>query len=303
MSAQFITADVWGALSKAARRSKKPAYVSVAYFGKGAADLLHLPAKSRLVVDASEAAVKQGQTNPAKLRRMRRRKVAVYSVQNLHARVFAFDTAVFIGSANVSKHSASVLQEAVLRVTDAAVLKAARDFVTELCLEPLGPKELMRLQKLYRPPRFLPGLHEARGKKQRFSTLRVAHTRKVDVADKLEEAFEAGHKEAVKKRRYNNGFAIEEFYWSNPSPFHEGQLVIQVYKNPHGRTVSPPGHVIHTRSYRDGKERKTLIYVELPDSDWEPLSRFGTSLKKSLSRGGVRNYQPQIACWRSGEVS
>lgn len=147
MSAQFITADVWGALSKAARRSKKPAYVSVAYFGKGAADLLHLPAKSRLVVDASEAAVKQGQTNPAKLRRMRRRRVAVYSVQNLHARVFAFDTAVFIGSANVSKHSASVLQEAVLRVTDAAVLKAARDFVTELCLEPLGPKELMRLQK------------------------------------------------------------------------------------------------------------------------------------------------------------
>ncbi len=95
----------------------------------------------------------------------------------------------------------------------------------------------------------------------------------------------------------------EQFYWSNPSPFHEGQLVIQVYKNPHGRTVSPPGHVIHTRSYRDGKERKTLIYVELPDSDWEPLSRFGTSLKKSLSRGGVRNYQPQIACWRSGEVS
>jgi hypothetical protein len=306
MSAQFITADVWGALSRAARRSKKPAYVAVAYFGKGAADLLCLPAKSRLVVDASEAAVKQGQTNPAELRRMLRRKVAVYSVQNLHAKVFAFDTAAFIGSANVSKHSASVLQEAVLRVTDAKVLRATRDFVKDLCLEPLGPKELTRLQKLYRPPRFVPGKHKARGQKQRFSTLRVVHTRSVDVADKLEEAFEVGHKEAVKKRPYNSGFAIEEFYWSNPSPFREGQLVIQVYKNAHGRSVSPPGHVIHTRSYRDGKERKTLIYAELPDRYWEPLSRFGAGMKKILSCGGVKNYQTTnslLAFWRSKLMS
>jgi hypothetical protein len=43
MSAQLITADVWGTLTDAARRNKKPAYVAVAYFGKGAADLLRRP--------------------------------------------------------------------------------------------------------------------------------------------------------------------------------------------------------------------------------------------------------------------
>jgi hypothetical protein len=74
MSVQLITTHVWSALTDAARRSKKPAYVAVAYFGKGAADLLRLPPGSRLVVDASEGAVKHGQTHPTDLKRMGRRK-------------------------------------------------------------------------------------------------------------------------------------------------------------------------------------------------------------------------------------
>src|SRR6266849_1013159 len=138
MSLRLMTTGIWDALAKAARRSKKPAHVAVAYFGKGAADLLPLPAGSRLVVDASEAAVKSGQTHPADLERMRRRKATIYSVQNLHAKVFAFDKAIFIGSANASKHSAKTLQEAVFFTTDAAIGRTARGFIKGLCLEPLG---------------------------------------------------------------------------------------------------------------------------------------------------------------------
>jgi hypothetical protein len=304
MSAQLITANVWTALTEAARRSKKPAYVAVAYFGQGAADLLCLPPRSRLVVDASEAIVKKGQTHPADLQRMRRRKVAVYSAQNLHAKLFGFDKAVFIGSANVSKRSANVLQEAIVRITDAAVIQAARSFVKNLCLEPLGPEELKRLQKLYRPPRLVPGQSKRSGMKQRFSILIVAPTRTVTVPEKLEKAFEAGRKEATKKRRYNNGFDIGEFYWPSPSPFREGRLVIQVHKNAHGRAVSPPGHVVHTRAYRNGKKRKTLVYVEFPDRDWEPLSRFGREAKRSLARGGVKSQSAArrlLAFWQDKE--
>jgi phosphatidylserine/phosphatidylglycerophosphate/cardiolipin synthase-like enzyme len=140
----------------------------------------------------------------------------------LHAKVFAFDKAVFVGSANVSKHSADVLQEAIVRITDAAVNRAVRRFVENLCLEPLGPEELKRLQKLYRPPRFVPGQHKANGRKQRFSTLQVAQIREVSISDKLDEAFEVGRKQATKKRRHYSGFVIEEFYWSIPFPFRHG---------------------------------------------------------------------------------
>jgi hypothetical protein len=220
----------------------------------------------------------------------------------LHAKVFAFDKTAFIGSANVSKHSATVLQEAIIRTTDTALIQAARSFVKNLCLEPLGPAELKRLQKLYRPPRFVPGRRKTKGEKQKYSTLRVTQIRHVTVPDKLKEAFVAGHKEATEKRRHNSGFTIEEFYWSDPSPFRDGQMVIQVYKNAHGRTVSPPGHVIHTRAYRNGKQRKTLIYVEVPDQDWVPLSRFGRSAKEILSRGGIKNQSTTrrlLALWES----
>jgi hypothetical protein len=218
---------------------------------------------------------------------MHQLKVAVYSARNLHAKILAFGNSVFIGSANVSKHSAHVLQEAVVRITDAAVARAARDFVKDLCLEPLGPSELKRLQKLYRPPRFAPG-QSKKGPKTQFSTLRVAQTHEVDIPDKLDKAFEAGSKEAIKKRRHGSGFYIEEFYWHSPSPFRDGQLVIEVFRDAHGRTVSPPGRVIHTHDYRDGKRRKTLIYLELPDRDWEPLSRFSKELKTILGRGGTK---------------
>ena len=152
----------------------------------------------------------------------------------------------------------------------------------------------------------MPGQRKATGRKQRFSTLRVAQTGQVSVPDKLDEAFEAGRKEATAKRRHKSGFVVEEFYWSSPSPFRDGQLIIQVYRNAHGRSVSPPGRVIHTRPYRNGKQRKTLIYVELPDRDWEPLSRFGKSARKYLSRGGVKNQSATrnlLALWQGKEVA
>lgn len=180
MSAKLITRHAWAALSEGARKSRKPAHVAVAYFGKGATKLLHLPPQSSLVVDASEAAVKSGQTHPADLLRMVRRSVAVYSVQNLHAKIFAFDTGAFVGSTNASMHSANVLQEAIVWVNDGAVVKAARDFVKNLCLDPLGPEELKRLQKLYRPPRFAPGERKMTGAKLRLPNLRVAVTKEVN---------------------------------------------------------------------------------------------------------------------------
>jgi hypothetical protein len=165
----------------------------------------------------------------------------------------------------------------------------------------------MLRREAYRPPRFVPEGRKRSGGQQRFSVLRVAQTiEEVNFPDKLERAFEAGRKKATKQRRHKRGFDIEEFYWSRPSPFRNGQLVIQVHKNAHGKTVSPPGHVIHTRAYRDGNERKTLVYVELPDRDWEPLSRFGKELKRSLGRGGVKNQsiaKRLLAFWENDSTS
>ena len=59
---RFVGGRVWATLTNAAKRSSGQSYIAVAYFGKGAARLLPLTRGSYLVVDASDMAVKSGQT-------------------------------------------------------------------------------------------------------------------------------------------------------------------------------------------------------------------------------------------------
>src|ERR1700688_4133806 len=83
MKTQFVTKGVWKSLTAAAKAARKPALVAVAYFGQGASKLLPLPAGSCLVVDASESAVKSGQTCPAELKKMQKRGVIIYRIQDV----------------------------------------------------------------------------------------------------------------------------------------------------------------------------------------------------------------------------
>src|SRR5580704_12654880 len=150
MNATFLSRDIWPQLTKAARGSRRRCVVAVAYFGKGASRLLPLAKGSRLVVDASERSVGSGQTCPADLIRLVKRGVAVYSVPNLHAKVFVLGRTAYIGSPNVSN-------------------RAARHFVEQNCLHELTPTVLKRLAKLYRPPLFPGG---KRGKPRQAMTFK-----------------------------------------------------------------------------------------------------------------------------------
>jgi hypothetical protein len=150
----LITTRVWQQLSQVAREANHPAHVAVAYFGSGASQLLPLPAASLLVVDASASAVRSGQTCPTDLLSLHCRGVRIHSFCNLHAKVYAFNDVAFIGSANVSRHSESVLLEAMLLTRRKAEVYAARSFVKSLCAVELNADDLARLAKLYRPRKF-----------------------------------------------------------------------------------------------------------------------------------------------------
>jgi hypothetical protein len=150
----LLTNHIWPTLTAAVKTSPRPA-VAVAYFGQGAAKLLPLPHGSHIVVDASDGAVKSGQTCPAELIKLLKRGVRVYSRKNLHAKIFVLGTKLFVGSANVSQHSAHALREAMVVTTDRSAVAAARTFIRELCVQEIGPEMLSHLAKLYRPPRLL----------------------------------------------------------------------------------------------------------------------------------------------------
>jgi phosphatidylserine/phosphatidylglycerophosphate/cardiolipin synthase-like enzyme len=100
------------------------------------------------VVDASERAVGAGQTDPGEILYFINRGVKVHSVENLHAKVFVLADAAVMGSTNVSRRSAVLLQEAAVLTTERGVVAASRRFVESQLGEEVTAEHARRLKKL-----------------------------------------------------------------------------------------------------------------------------------------------------------
>jgi hypothetical protein len=300
VSSQLITVGIWKQLTRAAKKSRRPSVVAVAYFGKGASKLLPLRTGSRLVVDASEAAVKGGQTCPSELETLTQRGVRVFSIPNLHAKLFVFGNRAFIGSTNASNRSANTLVEAVVMTTDLVAARAARTFVRGLCLHELGPEAIATLKKLYKPPR-ITGRRSQRRKSPDtrvapdLPKLRMTQLRLESPPDGSEESQEAGERAARSKRKLRRTHVLEDCWWTGNCPIQVGDTVVKVLTEDDGRKfVSPPGNVIHTRKWRRGRQRVTFVYLEVLNRRRILAVRLakhlGYGAKKQLSRNGqIRN--------------
>lgn len=297
MSTAFVSQGIWPQLTKAARRSRQRCDVAVAYFGAGASRLLPLSNGSRLVVDASERSVASGQTCPADLIKLAKEGVAVYSVSNLHAKVFVLGSTAYIGSANVSRNSASQLVEAVIRTTEPGAVRAARTFVRQHCLHELTPTVLKRLAKLYRPPR-LPG--GKRGKRQRAVTskhpslprLFLAQLRLQDWSEKDQALHDAEIVVAKKRQKHPRSFELESFRQTGKCIYQRGDVVIQVTDEGKSRVlVSPPGNVLHVRTRGDGRRQVSFVYLEHPARRRRPVKALARTLGQGTLKKLRRNSQ------------
>jgi hypothetical protein len=297
MPTEFIESKIWSTLGRLAAARGKPAHVAVAYFSKGAADLLPLRKGSRLAVNASEKCVKAGLTSPSDLIQLQKRGVKVYSVANLHAKVYCFESQAFIGSSNASQHSANYLQEAMLRTSDRRVVNAARAFVKNLCIEELGPEQLKRLKKLYRAPKLFGFETTTKGRRKsgkahvELSRLRIAKLILGSWPEGSESAHESGLAVANSRIENPETHQVDSFKWVNAS-FRKGDVVVQVLEEASNRVfVSPPGHVVNVKRWSNGHAKCVFIYVEVPIGRRKRVAKLAATLgrgaKKRLLRSGV----------------
>lgn len=297
MTTEFIEDGIWTRLTNAAKACRGAAVVAVAYFSEGAATLLPLPKGSRLVVDASEATVKSGQTCPADLLKLHNKRVRIFSVQNLHAKVYVFGSHAFIGSANVSNSSASRLKEAVLRTTDRGAVKEARAWVREMCVDELGPESLKVLQRLYRRPHFPGGKARRRTAKKtgkvnaEYSPLRLVKLDRTIYPEGSEAALETGRRVANSRRKYRSTHVLEDFYWPRDS-IRRGETIVQIIDEGNGdMLVSAPGRVLNTKNWSNGRQSLTFVYLEVPKfrriSVNRLAKRLGPGASKRLERSGL----------------
>jgi len=296
MPNELIVGDqVWKRLTAAAKKARTPVLAAVAYFGKGAHPLLPLPEGSQLVVDASERTVAAGQTHPNDLLKLYDRSVSIYDVGNLHAKVYAFQKHAFIGSANISNHSATGLKEAVLMTTDPEAVRAAKMFVRGLCHHELGPDALKALQKHYRPPRIGHGNRTGKKTKQKSgsaaSALKIVRLVDKDPPPGSEKAEAKGQRTAKKKLLKPRRHQLDEFFWTGKCPYVEGQYVMCIFTSGDGaQWVSPPGRVIHVEVW-NGPPRTTFIHLEQPRRRRVKLERlakmlgYGAKARLTTGRG------------------
>jgi hypothetical protein len=293
MSTVFVSQDIWPKLTQAVRACRQRCAVAVAYFGAGASRLLPLPKGSRLVVDASDHAVKSGQTCPTDLLKLVKRGVMVYSVPNLHAKVLVVGRAAFVGSANVSSHSAAQLVEAAFRATDPSAVRAARQFVHHLCLHEMTPTVLKRLAKLYRPP-LVPGGKGAKppaadtARRPSLPRLMLAQLHLHDWSDRDQALHDAGLPVARRRREHPRSFELDSFRNAGKCRYRRGDLVVQVTDEGSGSVlVTPPGNLLHVRSRRTGKRQVSFIYLEHPARRRRPVK----ALARQLGRGSLKRLQ------------
>ena len=296
MTTEFLSQDIWPQLSKAVRGCRQRCDVAVAYFGAGASRLLPLPDGSRLVVDASERAVTSGQTCPADLLKLVKRGVIVYSVPNLHAKVFVIGRAAFVGSTNVSSRSAAQLVEATIRTTEPGAVREARQFVRKHCIYELTPGVLEQLAKLYRPPQIPAG---KRGKNRATETSRrstlprvlLAQLKPIDWPERDLERYESGLVVAKQRRQHSRSFELDSFRWSGQCNYRRRDVVIQVTDEGNGKVlVSPPGNVLNVRPPRNGIGGATFVYLEQPVTRRRQVKSLALALgcaEQRLRRSGL----------------
>ncbi|MEN6433122.1 MAG: phospholipase D-like domain-containing protein [Smithella sp.] len=239
---KVVSANLWPKIRRKAAVSKSKR-VAIAYVTD--AELLPLQSGDLLVTDASDAAIAGGRSSAAVLANYLELGVALFSLDNIHAKVAILDDWAVIGSANASQNSATYYVEAAVITDRPDIVGQADKFVLSLAksstpinkpfidrisaipvVRPAGePKRLLRRKQL-------PPLSE-----QRFWFLGIpddepyhGDTNKVDaVADEL------------KKELSEKSGSIEWFWCNTSERFCKmacvGDIVIDCWR-PHAQTRS-----------------------------------------------------------------
>lgn len=297
MKTELITKRIWKRLTLEAKKHSRKAMVAVAYFSKGASSMLPLRKGSILLVDASEKAVKAGQTCPEELIKLYDKGVKIYSKDWLHTKMFIFGNNLFVGSTNASYNSTQ-MTEAVIKTSEKKNVSEAKNFIKSFCKIELGREHLIRLQKKYKDPKFFNLVREKRmySRRRKFVNESSFYVYHLEIAERTadeEKQFEIGEKEAKKKRINKLRHKLDNFNWLGNLRARTGDIVMQIVDEGKKTYVSPPGIIIHQRRWKHKGKEKTVTFVEVPNKRRKSLkfveARLNRRERELLKRNGAKN--------------
>jgi hypothetical protein len=304
----LINDDIWRTLPEVIKTSRH-IDAAIAYFGHDGARLFPLRRGDRLVVDMSPATVKAGSTDPHEIEKLIRRGVQVFTRRNLHAKIVIADRKVLVGSANVSKNSRDILDEAAILTDDPIIARRAKEFLNRICIEPVLPEYLAECKSIYKPPRFI-SKRSTKGKRTR----RAAHAKLwlVNLVDYLSfpdseiEAFEKSKDKALALLKNTPQSMLSTFHWPHKPKMADeleaGDWIIQCIRHKDKSiSVCPPACLIFVDHYirnLQGKERY-VFHLKYPKRG-EKMSwtKFRKALNSTLK---IESSQPRTMAVRETE--
>ena len=222
----------------------------------------------------SPSTVKAGGTDPHEVEKLLNRGVQVFTRRNLHAKVVVADKSLITGSANVSKHSQNVLDEAAILTTDESAVRRAREFIDRICTEPVRPEYLEECKLIYRPPRFGGAKVGSKAKVARatHAKLWLVSLMEGGVPEAETKQFEAGQMIAQRLVKNDERSKLDSFHWPHKPRMADelelGDWIVQIVSGYDKRvTVQAPAQFLYTHHYsRDSASEKErwVFHLEAP---------------------------------------
>jgi uncharacterized protein YdhG (YjbR/CyaY superfamily) len=294
---QVITDNIWRRVKQLARKSGHTtaaiAYVSTRkYVSFGDGDVL--------VCDASDQAIRSGETSATVLAHFFKAGANIYSCRGLHAKTLVMGRIVLIGSCNLSESSAKVLRELAVVSSDASLRSQALAFVHGLT-EQSAPVDKTFIERITRiPVSRRRRINRRKRKTFHFGTRTwVVNTVPLDperYAD--EESLVEQAEKAVKKKIRKSRADISWIRTTGKGRFRslaqEGDTIIDLSSTGKHVTVSPPVAVLQKQDHGHW----TRFYYESPDDSisWTAFAKaLGSNLQISIDNYFKLN---RIQVWR-----
>ena len=213
-----------------------------------------------------------------------------------HFKVVVADNFVISGSANVSRNSQRVLDEAAILTTDSAAVRRAREFIDRICTEPVRAEYLEKCKQIYRPP------HSKRqGASGKDHQTRATHAKlwivnlgDYRIPDRELKRYSQGRARAEKMVKDEARSTTDCFHYSHKprmaTELELGDWIIQIVRYDYGEIlVFPPGRLLYidhfVRNMKTGTER-WVFHLEVPQHGKKmPWKEFRAASKSALGNG------------------
>lgn len=292
---RILTGNIWNQVKGYARTAKQR-IVAVAYVSTE--NQIGLRRNDLLICDASEMAIKNGETSASLLNKLHRRGVLIRSLPKLHAKAAIFGRYALVGSCNLSGASANELIELAL-ITDRKQVVAQTEAIIQKLKKiskKIDSKYLRRILKIKPKP-----IQKQTNKVRRKSIPLESKFWLVSVKEISDDYY-------PKEKRFINigkqkshkliGDNDKDIAWiriTGKSRFRteaqQGDTVIQIMEPLSGKSIKvlPPSTII----YRQDIANWTRFYLYNPESrksmNWHQLKRLTKQLRFSrLSKYSVR---------------